>query len=167
MFDRLRSFFGNRPAPASVSVLRLGTSSPVGFHLPPGLIHRAISGIESALGLSEDAYPIELRMSFLRDYTKELTTPELEAECLMRMRPEAEAFLFGRNPAIGESTEAQEARGLVVYLHHTISARGLICTATLEMLPKQVPPQALHQFRDALPKIFGSLQPIAAQINAT
>jgi hypothetical protein len=59
---------------------------------------------------------------------------------------------------IAESTEAQDERGLIIHLHHTISIQGLICTATLEILRDRVSATSIQVFRDALVELFQSME---------
>lgn len=159
MFDRFMHLL--RPGGQTPDrLVRLGRTSPVGFVLPTNLNHTVVTDSGSVFHLKDNGQPIQLRMTFLNDYSQDLTTPELERECLSRIGREAEVFQFGRNQAIGESAEIQDERGLVIHMHHTISVQGLICTATLEILRDRVSSASVQMFRDALMDLFESMKRI-------
>ena len=160
MFDWLRNVFAKREAFPSGSVVRVGTASPVGLRIPTGIVHRTTGEHESHFRQIGSEQPIELWISFLQDQTQSLTTPELEFECLSRLRPECEIFNFGSNFVVAESREVQESRGSTIYLYHTLSIKGLICTATLVILRDSVDPSNIHKFRDAMVGIFSSIHPL-------
>jgi hypothetical protein len=160
MFDLIMHLFRSGGQTPTDHLVRLGSASPVGFALPANLNHAAVSDSESVFRLKDNGQPIQLRMTFLNDYSQDLTTPELERECLSRIGREAEVFQFGRNQAIGESAEIQDERGLVIHMHHTISVQGLICTATLEILRDRVSSASVQMFRDALMELFQSMKRI-------
>jgi hypothetical protein len=158
MFDRFIHLFRPGGQAPTDRLVRLGRISPVGFVLPANLNYAAVSDSESVFRLKDNDQPIELRMTFLRDYSQDLTTPELERECLCRIGKETEVHPFGRNLVIAESTEAQDERGLIIHLQHTISIQGLICTATLEILRDRVSATSIQVFRDALVELFQSME---------
>lgn len=160
MFDRFWQFLRHGGKDAEGRLVRIGRASPVGFVLPTNLIHGLASDSESVLRLREIDQPIELRMIFLNDCSQDLTTPELERECLRRLGENEEVHPFGCNHVIAESAESRDERGLVLHLHHTISIRGLICTATLEIVRDHVSDTAIDMFRDAMMEIFQSLERI-------
>ena len=157
MFDRFWHFLRLSGKAATPQLVRLGRTSPVGFLLPANLIHGVASDSESIFRLKENDQPIELRMTFLNDYSRDLTTPELERECLSRLGAETDVHPFGPNLVIAESAESQDDRGLVIHLHHTISIQGLICTATLEILRDHVSVSSIQIFRDAMMELFRSM----------
>jgi len=160
MFDWLRNIFVKRePHPSGIDV-RVGTASPLALHIPFDMVHRATGEYESLFRQIGSEQSIELFISFLQDHTQTLTTPELELECLRRLNPECEIFNFGSNFAVAESRETQESRGLTIYLNHTLSVKGLICTATLVILRDSVDPSHIHKFRDALMGILSSIHPL-------
>jgi len=158
MFDRFWHFLRLSGKAATPQLVRLGRTSPVGFVPPANLNHAAVSDSESVFRLKDNDQPIELRMTFLNDYSRDLTTPELERECLSRLGAETDVHPFGPNLVIAESAESQDERGLIIHLHHTISIQGLISTATLEILRDRVSATSIQMFRDALVELFQSME---------
>lgn len=160
MFRRLIQAF-NKKTNSAARAVRIGEGSPISFLLPRGFHHETDGENQSFImpGELDLSGPVSLRISYLQDQSAYLVTSELQQELLLRMQPDSQIFRFGSNlvsPIAQEKTEEDGTEW--IYLHHLISVRGFISTATVQIIKARAAEAGIAELRDSLPSIFESMK---------